>query len=90
MGTHLLPSFQHASWQSLTPMNRMAPNRGLSDQKQSGVKGKKTRLTYIFTSNADGSEKLPAFIIGKAARPRAFNKKTAEQLGFYYRNNAKA
>jgi hypothetical protein len=68
----------------------MAPDRGLSDRKQSGVKGKKIRLTYAFTSNADGSEKLPAFVIGKAARPRAFNKKTGAQLGFYYRNNAKA
>lgn len=68
----------------------MAPDRGLSDRKQAGVKGKKTRLTYAFTSNADGSEKLQPFIIGKAARPRAFNKKTGEQLGFYYRNNAKA
>ena len=68
----------------------MAPDRGLSDCKQSGVKGKKVRLTYAFTSNADGSEKLPPFVIGKAARPRAFNKKTGEQLGFRYRNNAKA
>ena len=40
--------------------------------------------------NADGSEKLPAFIIGKAAKPRAFKKKTGAQLGFYYRFNAKA
>jgi hypothetical protein len=69
---------------------RLIPDRGLSDRKQSGVKGKKLRLTYAFTTNADGSEKLPAFIIGKAARPRAFNKKTGAQLGFYYRNNAKA
>jgi hypothetical protein len=68
----------------------MAPDRGLSDSKQSGVKGKKVRLTYAFTSNADGSEKLKPFIIGKAARPRAFNKKSGAQLGFYYRNNAKA
>ena len=66
----------------------MAPDRGLSDRKQSGVKGKKNRLTYAFTSNADGSEKLPSF--GKAARPRAFKKKTAAQLGFNYQNNAKA
>jgi DDE superfamily endonuclease len=29
-------------------------------------------------------------VIGKAARPRAFNKKTGEQLGFHYQNNAKA
>lgn len=68
----------------------LAPDRGLSDRKQSGVKGKKVRLTYAFTSNADGSEKLPPFVIGKAARPRAFNKKSGAQLGFYYRNNAKA
>ena len=68
----------------------MVPDRGLSDHKQSGVKGQKARLTYVFTSNASGSEKLPPFVIGKAARPRAFNKKTGAQLGFYYRNNAKA
>ena len=75
---------------SLTRAHRLVPDRGLSDRKQSGVKGKKMRLTYAFTSNADGSEKLPPFIIGKAARPQAFNKKTGEQLGFYYRHNAKA
>ena len=68
----------------------MVPDKGLSDRKQSGVKSQKARLTYAFTSNASGSEKLPPFIIGKAACPRAFNKKTGAQLGFYYRNNAKA
>ena len=68
----------------------MAPDRGLTDCKQSGVKGNKIRITYAFTSNADGSEKLPPFIIGKAACPRAFGRKTGEQLGFYYCNNAKA
>ena len=53
----------------LTSECSMAPDRGLSDQKQSGVKGKKVRLTYAFTSNADGSERLRPFVIGKAARP---------------------
>ena len=62
----------------------MTPDRGLSDSKQSGVKGNKNRLTYAFTSNADGSDKLPPFIIGKAARPRPFQSKTGTQLGFYY------
>jgi hypothetical protein len=38
--------------------------------------------------NADGSEKLPPVVIGKAKQPRAFQRKTAAQLGFYYRNNA--
>jgi|ERR1700722_81426 len=71
-------------------MHRMAPDRGLSNHKESGVKSKKTRLTYTFTSNADGSEKHPPFVIGKATQPRAFKKKTGAQLGFYYRSNAKA
>ena len=74
----------------LTPTHRLVPDRGLSDRKQLGVKGKKLRLTYAFTTNANRTEKLPAFVIGKAARPRAFNKKMGAQLGFYYRNNAKA
>jgi hypothetical protein len=47
-------------------------------------------LTYAFTANADGSERLPAFVIGKAKKPRAFRNKTGTQLGFYYQNNAKA
>ena len=87
MGTHLLsPRFQLCT----DSRTRMVPDRGLSDHKQSGVKGKKIRLTYAFTSNANGSEKLQPFIIGKAAWPRAFNKQSGAQLGFYYRNNAKA
>lgn len=68
----------------------MPPDRGLMDKPTSGVKGNKKRLTYAFTANADGSEKLCPFIIGKSARPRAFKRKTGEQLGFYYWNNAKA
>lgn len=66
------------------------PDRGLADKRNPGVKGKKVRLTYAFAANADGSEKLPAFVIGKAKKPRAFRNKTGSQLGFYYRNNAKA
>ncbi|THU88175.1 DDE-domain-containing protein [Dendrothele bispora CBS 962.96] len=68
----------------------MPPDTGLSNRVRSGVKGKKVCLMYAFTANADGSEKLQPFVIGKAQKPRAFNKKTGAQLGFYYRNNAKA
>ena len=61
----------------------MAPDRGLSDHKHSGVKGKKHRLTYAFTSNTDGSEKLLPFVIGKAAQLQAFKKKKmVPSLGF--------
>ena len=68
----------------------MPPDQGLADKHHSGVKGKKTRLTYLLTTNADGSRKLAPFIIGKAYKPRAFNNKTGSQLGFNYRNNLKA
>jgi hypothetical protein len=86
MGTYqLLSSVDQAHFG-----DRMPPDRGLADKKSAGVKGNKTRLTYAFTSNADGSEKLPPLIIGKANKPRAFRGKTGMQLGFYYRNNAKA
>ncbi|KAF5383069.1 hypothetical protein D9615_004968 [Tricholomella constricta] len=68
----------------------MPPDRGLMDKQMSGVKADKKRLTYAFTANASGTEKFPPFIIGKAKQPRAFQKKTGADLGFYYRNNAKA
>jgi hypothetical protein len=69
---------------------RMVPDCGLATKHESGVKGKKVRVTYAFTTNADGSEKLPPFIIGKAKNPCCFRKKTGKQLGFLYRNNTKA
>jgi len=68
----------------------MPPDRGLANKQNSGVKGKKNRLTYLFTTNADGSRKLPPLIIGKSQKPRAFKGKTGTQLGFNYRSNAKA
>ena len=68
----------------------MPPDRGLSDKKGSGIKGKKLQLTYLLTANADGSQKLPPLIIGKAQKPRAFKNKTGSQLGFNYWSNGKA
>ena len=68
----------------------MPPDHGLADKKSLGVKGSKTQLTYAFTANADGSEKLAPLVIGKAHKPRAFQNKTGRQLGFNYQNNAKA
>ncbi|CDO68936.1 hypothetical protein BN946_scf185000.g79 [Trametes cinnabarina] len=35
---------------------QMPPDRGLADHAMSGTKAKKTRLTYAFTCNADGSD----------------------------------
>ncbi|EIW70525.1 hypothetical protein TREMEDRAFT_61029 [Tremella mesenterica DSM 1558] len=44
----------------------------------------------MFAVNATGTDKREPLIIGKAFKPRAFYKKTGEELGFYYGNNAKA
>jgi hypothetical protein len=86
-----VPSFLGGSWTSHTDlMDRMPPDRGLSNKPSSGVKGNKVRLTYLLTSNADGSEKLPPLIIGKSKKPRAFLNKPAIELGFKYQSNAKA
>lgn len=74
----------------LTNTLRMPPDRGLSDKQTSGVKGRKVRLTFAFTTNADGSEKRPPIIIGKFEKPRCFKNKSGTQLGYYYRWNAKA
>ncbi|KIK21674.1 hypothetical protein PISMIDRAFT_12163 [Pisolithus microcarpus 441] len=68
----------------------MPPDRGLSNKQTLGIKGKKICLTYLSTTNADGSQKLPPLVIGKAHKPWAFKNKTAAELGFLYRNNAKA
>ena len=62
----------------------MPPDHGLSDKQQSGVKGKKLRLTVLFVANADGMKKLPPLIIRRAHKPCAFQGKTGEQLGFNY------
>ncbi|KAF9220182.1 hypothetical protein BS17DRAFT_797839 [Gyrodon lividus] len=40
--------------------------------------------------NADGTEKLDLFYVGKAAKPQCLKKKIPEECGFYYRNNKKA
>lgn len=77
-------------FQNLSLFRSLPPDRGLADKQTSGVKGKKLRLTYLLTVNADGSKRLPPLIIGKAQKPRAFQNKTGAQHGFYYRNNAKA
>ena len=66
------------------------PDRGMATITLSGVKKSKTRTTILFACNADGTEKLPPFFIGKYQKPRCFQKKTAKELGFYYRSNKKA
>lgn len=69
---------------------RLCPDKTIAVRQLEGHKKDKVRLTIALTCNADGTEKLDPFIIGYAANPRCFKKKSAEDLGFYYRNNGKA
>jgi hypothetical protein len=56
----------------------------------SGKKRSKLRITVALACNADGSEKLPPFFIGKSQKPRCFRGKKPEALGLHYRNNQKS
>ena len=66
------------------------PDQGLATKQMAGKKKSKFRITIGLAANADGSEKLPLFFIGRAAKPRCFNKKSPQSQSFYYRNNKKA
>jgi len=68
----------------------MTPERGLATEQRSGTKQAKTRLTIALTTNGDGTERLPPFIIGRYWKPRCFQGKTGDRLGFYYRANTRA
>lgn len=68
----------------------MPPNKTLATTRTAGIKGDKTRLTYLFGCNADGSDKLEPLVIGHAFRPRCFGRKSADHWGFNYTANRKA
>jgi hypothetical protein len=69
---------------------RGALNRTIARNVIEGLKNDKTRITIAFTANSNESHKLEPFFIRHANKPRVFNKKSEEQLGFYYRYNTKA
>ncbi|KAH9071741.1 hypothetical protein Ae201684P_022188 [Aphanomyces euteiches] len=69
---------------------KRAPDTTISKTATQGLKKDKTRITVALAANCSGSDKLPLLFIGKAARPRCFGNKSAEQLCFIYRFNRKA
>ena len=68
----------------------MAPDRTIASNNLDGSKKDKARITIALTANADGSEKLPPLFIGHFRKPRAFGKKSSQQLGFLYKFNKSA
>jgi hypothetical protein len=59
-------------------------------KQMSGKKTDKFCITLELAANADGSQKLPLFYIGRSQRPRCFNSKPPQKSGFYYHSNMKA
>ncbi len=70
---------------------RGMPNRGLfeGEEKPSGAKAAKDRLTVLVTANMTGSEKPKLLVIGKSARPRKFPRDLSN-LPVRYENTKKA
>jgi hypothetical protein len=66
---------------------KRTPDRTLATQSHSRTKKSKDRITIALTSNADGSEKFLAWIIGKSENPRCFSKINRRNLRVIYRFN---
>ena len=66
---------------------KMTPDRTLATKAGSGGKKSKDRVTVALTCNADGSEKLEPWIIGKSTNPRCFKHVNRSHLRVIYRNN---
>jgi hypothetical protein len=69
---------------------RRMPNGGLSYGKITGKKKDKTRISLVVTTNADGSDRMPLWIIGTAKTPRALRGVNFLSLGCVWRWNKKA
>lgn len=69
------------------------PDRGLTTLSGGGKKVDKTRITANLCCNSNGTDKLPIWFIGEAAKPRCFAAakiKNLESLGSFWRHNATA
>lgn len=71
---------------------KLLPDRSLATQQIPGQTRIKARLTAHFCTNADGSDKLPLWVIGKAAKPRCFGAASIQlsALDCVYKSNSKA
>ncbi|EJU03013.1 DDE-domain-containing protein, partial [Dacryopinax primogenitus] len=69
---------------------QMPPNCTLATMACSGRKGDKTHMSYMLTTNADGSEWLKPLVFGHSKQPCCFQHKTPQSLGFDYHFNKKA
>ncbi|XP_046663035.1 jerky protein homolog-like [Homalodisca vitripennis] len=72
---------------------KLLPRKTLATAKEKsapGFKVSKERITVALCSNASGTHKLPLFVIGKSAKPRAFKTLDMSKLPVYYRSQKSA
>ncbi|OWZ05473.1 Tigger transposable element-derived protein 6 [Phytophthora megakarya] len=69
---------------------KAAPACSICRSRTPGVKKDKTRITLALSTNGDGSDSLPVLFIGRAEKPRCFEKRTGKEHGFLYRKTDKA
>jgi hypothetical protein len=70
----------------------MTGDKRLASAQIAGSKKDKERLSVVVCCNADGTCKLPCWVLGKFAKPRCFkNIDTKEEsLGVVYKSNTRA
>ena len=66
---------------------KRTPDRTLATKAHSGTRKSKDRITIALISNADGTEKLEPWVIGKSENPRCFSKINRRNLRIEYRFN---
>lgn len=69
---------------------RMPPSQSLSSFNRPGVKRDKARVSIICCVNSSGTDRLPIWVIGNAATPRALRNINISAIGAVWRSNKKA
>jgi hypothetical protein len=68
----------------------MQANNSLASKQLEGRKQNKEHITITICYNADGSDKLPLWIIGKSFRPHCFKNINIDNLDCKYHANKNA
>jgi hypothetical protein len=82
--------WDHFNWDEAGLCGSNTQDHGMATMKLSRTKKSKDRIMILFGCNADGSEKLPLFFIGKSECLQCFRKKMGRELSFNYKSNKKA
>ena len=74
--SNIYNSDEFGLWTSKPPRTTIGPHA------LTGRKNVKERLTFLACTNADGTDRLPPLVIGRAKNPRCFEGVSPRELGF--------